>query len=459
MKKNKYIIFTSMYMYKNDFFKKPYTKEQYENLFLTNYIPFKYFKFAVKRIRKKTLNEYYGVFDKESFYETYEYFGIYRTRTRGPFSYLLYYVYKHYGRLSLEEIFSLENINDIIKLVSEKFYLNDELFNTFCNFLEEEVYDENPDSYYSFFEEYKDWIPLTNGYMFIGFDYSRLICVIEESYNLGYIPEEELELISKTGNEIMYFFEDWPSFLCSCLLGKFWMMKHRLKEHRLTPTDQYITNIYGMITQQSNPLAQSGIWPTDDYSPLKVLIEKLIPIIDTPWLNHYKSERLSSLLVKNPQILSIIEIINKYSSVKYYLTQKETKDYLTFPGEDKYKNEEYYSSIHKLSAPGEIFFMYCWYPCPLWFSNKAIYYKDGFIYGKYYRIPWDRYKEEITFQTSVNYSAEVLIYTSVCNIIEIPFGKIKDDDDKLFYIYLGKKIQKEWELFFEDLCNLYSRLN
>jgi len=469
---NNYMIFASMYRYDKLFFNKEYTQEQYNKLFLlVEEPPIPFLSFIRKRIVKKSLKITYGINNLESYVETFEYYTLYKTLTLGVLSNILYQIFLKYGKLSICEILDLDDFNFYFNKACVHFGIKER--ESFLEFLKDEAEKEawkNTDfenetdeeteedegidleTYYSIYEKYPEWMQLTKGNIFVGFDLARAIYISGYSYQLKYISAPNVqEMIDFAGERILSLFDSWASFFASCMLGKFWMEQVADASY-LTPINEYLSAIYGMLTQPSNPLAKSGIWPKEDYTELIIHIEKIIKAELHNHTGNIIPADFTSLTVQHPELKSLIALIYKYEEVNKYFN-KTYKNRINLIGEKDYWDPSIEEWLGKQMEPDEVFLATSGVPWPMWLSNKSLYYRKGYLFGEINKVSLSHLNTELSFNLyESDYEIKINISTLICTILELSYET--KENDSLSIRFLSKKAMEEWHNFFMDLKNL-----
>lgn len=454
---NKYMILASMYRYNSYFFSKTYTEKQYRKEFLAveEYSPIPLFSlFRDKIIIKKSMAFSYGIVNKETYIETFEYFANYKADTVGAISNVLYQVFFMYGKLSVQQILALDNFNVYFNRACDHFGIKQRasLLEYFKYRAEKEI---DLNIYYSIFERFREWVPLTKGNIFAGFDLARAVYISGGAFQIKYVSAKEVQaMINSVGEKTMRLFDSWSSFLASFIIGKFCWLAYDPDEACIKPMNESLYEIYGMITQSSDPLAKSGIWEGDDYRILIDLIEGMIKFDEPPVLpGNINKTDYSSLIAQHPELKGLVALIRKYPAINTYFARAYKKRYVRLIGE-----EDFYAGfgkewIENQLEQGEFFLASSNVPWPVWLSNKSLYYRKGFFGGKIYKIPLAGLESALTFDLHDTYSTkQVCVSTSVCRIFELSYDEIKDNE--LASRYLGRKAEKEWRQFFMELKSL-----
>lgn len=454
MEKNKFMIFASMYRYDGYFFNnKEISEKRYQKQFLSikEPGPIPFFHLIRHKIVKKSLGYAYGITDHKTYIETFNWFVKHKTDTIGAISHVLYQVFFMYGKLSIGQILALDNFNTYFNRACDHFRIERRavLLEYFKYSAKKEI---DLRVYYSIFERFPKWISLTKGNIFIGFDLARAFYISDAAFQLKYVSAQEVQtMINAAGEKVMRLFDSWTSFLASYIIGKYCWLGYEPDEACIKPMDESLYEIYGMVTQSSNPLARSGIWKDDNYSELIELIESMIKfeVPDLP-VNNNKPD-LMSLTTLHPELRELVTLIRKYPSINKYFNRKNSKRYLHLVGEKDFSDGLLYEKVKNQMEPGEALLVSSHVPPrPVWISNKALYYRQRYTSGEIHKIPFSQLHTMLTISARDN--GEIRIYISGCLILEPVYEVI--NDNPLATRFLGRKAEKEWCQFFMELKKL-----
>lgn len=453
MEKNKFMLLSFMYRYDGYFFNKEITEKRYNKQFLSikEPAPVPFFHLIRHRIVKKSLGYSYGITDRKTYIETFNWFVKHKTDTIGVISNILYQVFIMYGKLSIEQILALDNFNTYFNKACDHFRIEQRacLLEYFKYKADKEI---NKAIYYSIFERYREWIPLTKGNIFIGFDLAKAVYISEAAFQLKYVSAQEVQtMINAAGEKTMRLFDSWTSFLASYIIGKYCWLGYDPDEACIRPMNESLYSIYGMITQPSNPLARSGIWQNEDYTELIQHIENMIKF-DEPDLPPNVTQTDFSLLISQcPELKGLVSLIRKYTTINRYFNRKNSKRYLQLVGEKDFSDGLLYEKIKNQMEPGEVLLISSHVPPrPVWISNKALYYRQKYTSGEIHKIPFSQLHTMLTI--SARDYGEMRIYISDCLILELVYEEIKDNP--LATHFLRRKAEKEWSQFFRELKDI-----
>ena len=447
------MMLASMYRYDVYFFNKEITEKRYIKQFLSikEPAPIPFFHLIRHRLVKKSLGYAYGVTDKKTYIDTFNWFVKYKTDTIGAISNILYQVYFMYGRLSIQEILALDNFNIYFNRACDHFKIEQRvsLLEYFKHAADDEI---DLNIYYSIFQRFPEWVPLTKGNIFIGFDLARAVYISTAAFQLKYVSAQEVqEMINYTGEKTMGLFDSWTSFLASFIIGKYCWLAYEPDEACIGPMDETLNSIYGMIIRSSRPLAESGIWPDDTYTDLIDLIEKMIKF-KAPDLPLTKNKPdLTFFATLHPELRDLVTLIRKYPSINKYFNRECKDRYFYLLGEKDYGDALNHGWIANQLERGEVFLASSNVPWPVWLSNKSLYYRKGYFSGKIHKIPLSHLHTILTFNICES-QKQIHIHTPVCRIFELSYEEIKDN--QLTTHFLGRKAEKEWNQFFMELKTL-----
>ncbi|AAO36052.1 DUF1266 domain-containing protein [Clostridium tetani] len=131
-----------------------------------------------------------------------------------------------------------------------------------------------------FFQQFESLLPFAKNVGFLAFDSARMVDIIGKSVNVGYLEvEDAVPLLDEIGSYIIHTYKNWEIFLASAILGKqFMLFDSGVKSPFIKGSDEYISDIYGLVTSPNKPLLISGIWENSNLVEFTKVLEEYIDI-------------------------------------------------------------------------------------------------------------------------------------------------------------------------------------
>lgn len=310
---------------------------------------------------------------------------------------------------------------------------------------------------------------------FQGFDDCRSVSILTSAHNVGYIDTKQtLELLNQLGEDIQPKYQNWETYLSSCILGKMYMMHGTdYSSNSYIITEQsFIEQTYGMLISPNDLFELDPIWNTehtyDLIEDLKTLFKHLpIPVENDEVIND-ENKQLVEFLKRNKTTLSqhnkscsvfeqmFLPIAKKYQVESYFYQQytelnfaraEDDSTYLGYfwPRVNKFI-DKYKLQLNKEEIP-------IFASKKFLFTTKKIYYLKGGMFSKKLKIKnW----EDLIVTTDLDFTTSYLqLYIDNVNFAEIDLDSKRANTTKSLTSLSKEEVNHLYEQDFIGLIRTF----
>ncbi|HJD93169.1 DUF1266 domain-containing protein [Bacteroides coprosuis] len=321
---------------------------------------------------------------------------------------------------------------------------------------------ESKKLFIQFFNKNEILIQLAGNYPVWGFELARLVEVMTKANDLGYLTDEQLTTyLNKVGECVESKFSSWEQFLASCALGKLYTSQNRdVKSVFVHSQEEYIKNVYGLITSPNRILLDSGLWGNSSFANIKQALEVQFHL--KPVKKEYLAEYEANAQLEGQSIA----LFNKYlgdplkeKGVDNYVLENWQLNNVYSAENDINDGSTFWKQVYDLKEKFDLFFSKEEIPILILgkqvITNRALYLvKRKFLKRKLETIPLP----DVQFDFEVEYTQaylKVLYKGMTLTHFQLEASRVGLERDDLF----KKNKEEVFQLFEKDIQSLKDVFN